>query len=76
VTKAHYTSAGEVGSGDISTDVFLEFQDERYSQMLYLIDYIAYGLHLEFKTKITKECIQTLSKSILLMPRSAFCVWL
>ena len=27
-------------------DIFLEVQNKKYSYILYLIDYIAYGLHL------------------------------
>ena len=51
VKKTYYMSAGfagphVVGFGDLSIDVFLEVQNKRYSQILYLIDYIAYGLHL------------------------------
>ena len=38
-----------VGFKDLSIDVFLEVQNERYSQILYLIDYIAYGLHLWYE---------------------------
>ena len=34
---------------DLSIDIFLEVQNKRYSQILYLIDYIAYGLHLWYK---------------------------
>ena len=30
-------------------DVYLEVQDKRYSKILYLVDYIAYGLHLLYK---------------------------
>ena len=44
--KTHYMSAGfagqhVVGFGDLSADVFLEVQNKRYSQLLYLICYIA-----------------------------------
>ena len=39
-----------VGFGDLSIDVFLEVQNKKYSKILYLIDYIAYGLHLWYKT--------------------------
>ena len=39
-------SAGDVvGIGDLSIDVFLEVQSKRYSQILYLIDYVVPGLH-------------------------------
>ena len=43
-------SAGEagrhvVGFLDFFIDIFLEVQDKKYSQILYLIGYIAYGLH-------------------------------
>ena len=48
--QTYYMSAGfagrhVVGVGDLSTDVFLEVQSKRYSQMLYLIDYVVPGLH-------------------------------
>ena len=33
------------GFGDLSPDIFLEVQNERYSQILYLIDYVVPGLH-------------------------------
>ena len=51
VKKTYYMSADEagrhvVGSVDLSIDVFLEVQNERYSYISYLIDYIAYELHL------------------------------
>ena len=54
VPKTHYMSAGEagrhvVGFLNLSIDVFLEVQKQTYSQRLYLIDYIAYGLHLLYK---------------------------
>ena len=53
-------SAGEacrhvVGFLDFFIDVFLEVQNKRYSWILYLIDYIAYGLHLLYKIYIFKE---------------------
>ena len=47
VKKTYYMSAG--GFGDLSIDVSLEVQKKRYSYILYLIDYIAYGLHLWYK---------------------------
>ena len=39
-----------VGSGDVSIDVFLEVQDQRYSKLLYLIDYIACEPHLLYNS--------------------------
>ena len=43
--------AGEAGQHavtfeDLNIDMFLEVQNKRYNQILYLIDYIVYGLHL------------------------------
>ena len=32
-----------VDLGDLSIDIFLEVQNEKYSRILYLTDYIAYG---------------------------------
>ena len=51
VKKAYYMSAGFVGRhvvgfADLNIDIFLEIQDKRCSSILYLIGYIAYGLHL------------------------------
>ena len=51
VKKTSYMSAGFAGRHvvnfeDLSIDVFLEVQDNKYSLTLYLIGYIAYGLHL------------------------------
>ena len=53
-------SAGEagrhvVGFLDFFIDVFLEVQSNKYSEILYLIDYIAYGLHLCNKITIVRE---------------------
>ena len=48
--QSHYMPAGEAGRHvagvhDVLIDYSLEVQDNRYSQMLYLVDHIAYGLH-------------------------------
>ena len=60
VKKTYYLSASfasrhGVGLGDFSIHIFLEVQNERYSQILYLIYYIAFGLHLMYKMTIFKE---------------------
>ena len=60
VKKTYYMSAGFAGRhvvcfGNFSIDVFLEVQNKRYSKILYLIDYIAYELHLWYKICIFKE---------------------
>ena len=60
VPKTHYMSVGEagrhvVGFLDLFIDVFLEIQNKRYSKILYLIDCVAYGLHLWYKTTIFQE---------------------
>ena len=52
--KTYYMSAGfagrhVVGFEDLSIDVFLEVQNQRYSKILYLIGYIADGFHLWYK---------------------------
>ena len=44
-----------VGFLDFFIDIFLEVKDEKYSSILYLIDYIAHGLHLWYKIYIFKE---------------------
>ena len=51
IKKTYYMSAGFAGRHvvdfwDLNIDIFLEVQDNKYSLILYLIDYIAYGLHL------------------------------
>ena len=60
VMKTYYMSARfagrhVVGFRNLSIDMFLEVQDQRYSQTFYLIDYIAHGLHLSCKIKIFKK---------------------
>ena len=40
---------------DFFINVFLEVQNERYSQILHLVDYIADGLQLWHKTPVAKE---------------------
>ena len=54
IKKTYYMSTGfagrhVVGLGDLSIDAFLEVQDNKYSQILYRIDYVVYGLHLWYK---------------------------
>ena len=49
--KTYYVlvgSAGQhvVGFWDLNIDIFLEVQDKKYYKILYLLYYIAYGLHL------------------------------
>ena len=44
-----------VGFLDFVIDDFLEVQNQKYSWILYLIDYIAYGLHLWYKIYLFKE---------------------
>ena len=50
---------------DLFIDVFLEIQNKKYIEILYLIDYIAYGLHLWYKTKFVKESAENLFPNIL-----------
>ena len=50
IKNTYYISAGfagrhVVGLGDFSMDIFLEVQNKRYGQILYLIDYVVPGLH-------------------------------
>ena len=47
--SASFAGRHVVGFEDLSIDVFLEVQNRRHSYMLYLIEYIAYGLHLWYK---------------------------
>jgi hypothetical protein len=44
-----------VGLGDLSIDIFLELQDKKDSSILYLVDYIAYGLHLWCNIRILTQ---------------------
>ena len=58
--QIYYMSAGFIGRHvvvfwDVGIDIFLEVQDKKYSSILYLIGYIAYGLHLLYKIQIFKE---------------------
>ena len=39
-------------------DVFLEVQNQRYSEILYLIYYILYGLHFYYNFQIFKQCAE------------------
>ena len=48
--KTYYMLAGFVGQHvvsfeDLNIDIFLEVQNKRYSQILYLIEYVVPGLH-------------------------------
>ena len=54
-----------VGFGDLSTDVFLEVQKKRCSEMLYLIDCIAYGLYLCDQIKYSRQSAENLFPNIL-----------
>ena len=47
-----------VGFGDLNIDIFLEVQNKRYSQILYLIDYVAPGLHFWKNNSISMEISQ------------------
>ena len=58
--KTYYMSAGfagrhVVGFGDLSIDVFLAVRNKRYSWILYLTDYIVYGLHLLYNWVLASE---------------------
>ena len=49
VKKTYYMLAGEAGQyvvsfEDLNIDIFLEVQNKRYSQILYLMDYVVPGL--------------------------------
>ena len=50
IKKTYYMLAGFAGQHVVSfeglnIDLFLEAQNKRYSQILYLIDYVVPGLH-------------------------------
>ena len=53
-----------VGFLDLFIDIFLEVQNKRYSQILYLIDYIAYGLY-GIKLKTSRKSAENLFPYIL-----------
>ena len=40
---------------DLFIDCFLDVQNKRYSWILYLIDYVVYGLHLWYEIEIFQE---------------------
>ena len=42
---AGFASQHVVSFGDLNIDMFLEVQNKRYSQILYLIDYVVPGFH-------------------------------
>ena len=48
-----------MGFGDLSTDVFLGVQNQRNSQLLYLMDYIAYVLHLWYDIVFLGKCAES-----------------
>ena len=64
-------SAGRhaVGLGYLSIDVLLEGQNRKYCEILYWIDYIAYGFHLWCKKKILKYMSNTYCPNILAYAR-------
>ena len=50
VKKTYYMLAGFAGQHvvsfeDLNIDIFLEVQNKRYSQILYLIDYVVHGFY-------------------------------
>ena len=47
--SARFAGRHAVGFGDLSIDVFLEVQDQKYSWILYLIEYIAHGVQFCIK---------------------------
>ena len=60
VLKIDYPSAGEAGRGivgflNFSIDTFLEVQNQKYRQILNLINNIAYGLRFWYKIQIYKK---------------------
>ena len=61
--SADFAGRHVVGFGDLNIDIFLEVQDKRYSQILYLIDYVVPGLHFWLENHNSKEMDQNLRKS-------------
>ncbi len=60
VEKMDYPSAGFAGRRivdfkDLSIDISLEIQNQKYSQILYLIEYIAHGVQFCIQFYIFKE---------------------
>ena len=50
IKKSYYVLVGFAGQHvvsfeDLNIDIFLEVQNKKYSQILYLIDYVVPGLH-------------------------------
>ena len=63
-------SAGEAGRDVVGflgfvIDIFLQVQDKTYIQILYLIDYIAYGLQLWYKEYFSRKFAENLFPYIL-----------
>ena len=54
-----------VGLLDFFIDVFLKVQNKKYSKVLYLIDYIVYGLHLCHKVQISGQSAENPFPNIL-----------
>ena len=60
--------AGEAGQQvvsfeDLTIDIFLEVQNNKYGQVLYLIDYGVPGLHFWQKNSISREMGPNLNKN-------------
>ena len=57
IKKTYYMSASLAGQhvvsfGHLGVDMFLEVQSKRCGQLLYLINYIVYGLHLRYQMQM------------------------
>ena len=63
--SAGFAGRHVVGFGDLSIDAFLEVQNKRYSEILYLIDYIAYGFHLWYKIYVLRTSAENQFPNIL-----------
>ena len=61
--SAGFAGRHVVGFEDLNINIFLKIQNKRYSQILYLIDYVVPGLHFWQKNSISKEMGQNLKKS-------------
>ena len=73
--SAGFVGRHVAGFEDLRIDVFLEVRNKRYSYILYLIEYIAYGLHLcdmIFWVKYSRKSVETLFPTFWLSDKSEF----
>ena len=75
VDNIHYPSAGFAGRRivdfkDLNIDIFLEVHNQKYSEILYLIEYNAHGVHFCSKNHNFNETLASGSKKCFRAPPS------